>query len=246
MTTFYSSTFISIVLAFLVLMAQNGQPVEPAESVSKPNFSNTVQTESTGPYNKVKIEIFDNLTCQECSDLALNTLPKIRELNREIGNLELRLYFTPDINNEIFSVSALALKCAADQEVFWAMHEKVHKNKAELNKKIFRQFAKELEINDDAFMDCIEEEVHKKAVEDDIRHASNESIIFFPSLLVNGTKLIGNQPFENIRKVINNSLRDFNPESAQTKPKIPATEPQEVTEPPEENPPPTPDVELSI
>ncbi len=227
-------------------MTQSGQIVETTESSSKPNFSNTVKTESTGPYNKVKIEIFDNLTCQECSDLAINTLPKVRNLEQEIDNLELRLYFIPDINDEVFSMAAHALKCAADQEAYWSMHEKIHKNKEDLNKKSFHQFAKELEINDEALSDCIESEAHKESIADDIEYSSRETIEFLPSLLINGNKLIGNQPFENIQKIINESLKEFDLDPIQTKPAIPTTKVKELTEPTTPPPSPTPNVELNI
>jgi len=207
MKTLYSSTFISIILAFLMFIGYNNQKVDIIEKPSMPIFSNVIEQKSETEYKTVKVEIFDNLICNGCSDFVLNTLPKIKNLEQETKNISLSFYFIPDINNEIYYMAAMSLKCSFDQNQYWGMLAKLHENKDSLNKKSFYKFAKELELNAEALNQCINEEVYKKSIEEDIKYASDKNIIFKPTIIINENYLIGDQPFENIQKVINESLK---------------------------------------
>ncbi len=202
-----TSTFISIVLAFLMFLGYQGSPVEVIEDPTVPDFTYTIKGE--GPSKeKVRIEIFDDLECKDCMDLMKNTLPKIRNLEQETGKIDLRLYFVPDIYNELWYKAALSIKCAADQDGFWGMHEKIHDNKDVMTEYSFGGFTKELGINEDPFRDCCLEKVYEKAIEDDIKYASDKNLSFMPTILINEYKMIGNPPFENIQKIINDFLEE--------------------------------------
>lgn len=205
-------------MAFLMFLGYNNQAIDIMENPKKVDFTNITRSDVTTAPDKVKIEIFDNLTCKYCTDFITNTLPKIRDLEQETEDIDLRLYFIPDINDEIYYKSALSLKCAADQNNFWGMHKKLHDNKDSLNKKSFFQFAKELELNAEVHEECMDEETHKKTIENDIKYASEQNIVVKPTILINEFKLIGNQPFENIQTTINKALKQI-----RTTPNIPQT-----------------------
>jgi len=209
MKTLYSSTFISIILAFLMFNGYNGKTVDVEENPAVPYFTNIIVQDETSVYEAVQIEIFDDLVCDDCADFMKNTLPKIKDLEQETDNIEMRLYFIPDINDEINYMAAMSLKCAYDQSQYWEMHAKLHENKDSLNKKSFIQFGKELELNTDAMQDCMTDEVYKSSVEEDIKYASEKNITFKPTIFINDYLLIGNQPFENIHKIINKSLKEI-------------------------------------
>lgn len=194
-------------MAFLMFMGFNGQKVDLVKDTGAPDFNNVVEKSSVGVYKKVKIDFFDNLSCTACDDFVKNTIPKIRRLEQETKDIELNVYFIPDINNEINYDSAVSLKCASDQGHFWEMLDKIHDNQSDLNKKSFIKFGKELELNTDALQECMKEDVYKSAVEGDVEYASEKNVTFKPSLMINGTYMVGNQPFENIQKIISQSLK---------------------------------------
>ncbi len=203
----FSSTFISIVLAFLMFLGYNSQPVDVAPNTASPDFTYITKEEGPMLSEKIRIEIFDDLTCAGCTEFMKDTLPKIKDMKNEIAEIDLHLYFIPDVNNDLFYKAAMGLKCASDQDQFWNMHSRLHENKNNLSKKLFLEFGKELELNADALRDCMEEEVHQKSIEEDIQYASEKNIIFKPTILINNYRLTGNQPFENIRKVINQFIK---------------------------------------
>jgi len=204
----YSSTFISIVLAFLMFLSKNGQPIVVAEDPVVPEFSYQLEQEESIVTEKIRIEIFENMTCMHCTDFVLKTLTKLRDLEQETDEIDLHLYFIPDINDEILHQAAMSLKCAADQEGFWGMYEKIHENKENLNRKSFIAFGKDLELNVEALSECMKEAVHQKTIEEDVRYASEQNINVKPTILINEYRLIGNQPFENIQKIINDFLKE--------------------------------------
>ena len=211
----YSSTFISIVLAFLMFLGYNSQPIDVAPNAASPDFTYIIKEEGPMLSEKIQIEIFDDLTCAGCTEFMKDTMPKIKDMEKETDEIDLHLYFIPDINNELFYQAAMSLKCAADQDQFWNMHSKLHENKNDLNNKSFVEFGKELELNTDAIRDCMEEEVHQKSIEEDIQYASEKNIAFKPTILVNNHRLIGNQPFENIQKAINQFIKKTPPVEAE-------------------------------
>ena len=194
----------------------NGQTIDVIETPSIPSFNNIQQIGSDFSGEKIKVEVFDDLFCSSCTDFIKNTLPTIRNLDQETDNIDLRLYFIPDVNDEIYYIAAMSLKCAADQNEFWTMHEKIHENKSDLTEKSFIQFGKELEINTDALSECIKEDAHAKAVEEDIKYASDKNITFSPTILIGEYQLTGNQPYENIQRIINITLKKIEQSSITT------------------------------
>lgn len=191
-----------------------------------PDFTMIFEEESDAIFENIQIEIFDDLNCEECDDFVLETMPKIKNLEQETDEIDLRLYFIPNINEETGYRAALSLKCAADQGAFWGMHEKLHRFEESLIKQSLIQFANELDLNTDAFNECLKENVHQKEVEEDIQYAEKKGITVKPTILINQYKLVGNQPFENIQKIINKILK----EKKVVKP-LPATTPEEPTNP---------------
>ncbi len=203
MKTFYSSTFISIVLAFLMVMGKNGQPVEVVQDSPDVSFKNIEEEEFEKDFEEINIEIFENLTCEKCTIFTNGTLAKIKELEKETDEMNVRLYFIPNINEPVLNQAAMSLKCAADQSKFWTMHQKIHDEKADLNKKSFKAFSRELELEADLFDNCMEESAHQESIQEDIKYAAEKNINVQPTIFINQYRLIGNQPFENIQKIIN-------------------------------------------
>ncbi len=185
-------------------------PIQVVEDPAIPEFTYYFEDEVFDETDGVKIEIFDDFECPDCSDFALNTIPKIKNLDQETDEVSLYLYFIPDVSREINFTAALSLKCAADQEKFYGMYEKIHRFKAELAYPSFNQFAKELELNIDVFKQCIKEKVHQKSIEEDINYAFEKNMNIKPTIFVNQYRFIGAQPFENIQRVISKILKPKN------------------------------------
>ncbi len=208
MKTLYSSAFVSMVLGFLMVMGYNNQPVEIVRTEAPPDFVTIFVPKEPMAMDKIRVEIFDNLVCKRCETFFADTLPKIRDLEKESGEFELRLHFIPNINDELLSQAAMALKCSSEQGQYWEMFDRLHANVASLDAKNFDQWAKELKMDTKALKACMDEKKFQTEIESDILYASDKMISVKPTTLVNDYRLVGAQPFENIQKIIRKILRD--------------------------------------
>lgn len=210
MKTLYSSSFFSIILAFGMFMGYHQQPFEVVQTGKRIHFSNVILTEPSFPPDKIRIEVFDNFTCDHCSEFAKRTLPKIRDLKLEDRRIDLHLYFVPNINDESLFEKAMALKCAGDQNRYWNIHLAMHENKESFD---IKKIAKDLKMDINTFEQCMSEKKHQSGIEQDIQYASEKEITISPTILINQYKLVGNQPFENIQNIIKKiqKEREINP-----------------------------------
>jgi len=225
MQTLYSSSFISIVLAFLMFMGYNNQPIEIVQSSNRIHFSNVIKAAESSTLNLIQIEYFDDFTCSNCSRFVDKTLPQLLNLQKESDEISIRLFFVPDINDQHLSTIATSLKCAADQDRFWDWHAKIHENKADLSPESMKSIAEELEMNPEALIECIEANPHQKSIEEDIRYASEKEVTVKPTLLINEYQLIGYQPFENVDRIIRKIEKERLPV---TLPALPSSTPDEL------------------
>jgi hypothetical protein len=207
MKTLYSSAFASMVLGFLMVMGYNNQPVELIRSQTPPEFVTIFEPKDPIVTDRVQVEIFDGLSCDRCGIFFGDTLNRIRDLEKESDGISLKLYFIPDINDEKMSQAALALKCSGDQGQYWEMHTKIH-GKSGLDPKDFGGWAKELKLDTKAFKECVDKKQFQSEIESDIQYASEKGVTVKPSILVNDTKLVGAQPFENIQRIIRKALQE--------------------------------------
>lgn len=207
MKTLYSSAFASMVLGFLMVMGYNNQPVELVRTEKPPEFVTIFEPKEPIMTDKVQVEIFDGLKCDRCKTFFGDTLTKILNLEKESGEVSLHLYFIPDINDEMMSQAAMALKCSGDQNQYWEMHTKIHE-KSPLDAKDFEKWAKEFKLDTKAFKICMDSRQFQAVIESDIQYASEKGITIKPSILVNDTKLVGAQPFENIQRIIRKALAE--------------------------------------
>jgi len=208
MKPLYSSAFVSMVLGFLMVMGYNNQPVEIVRTETPPEFVTIFAPKEPIATDKIKVEIFDDLVCKRCDTFFTETLPKIRDLEKESGEIELHLYFIPNINDELMSQAAMALKCAAEQNQYWGIFDQLHKNAPTLDSKNFSGWATELKMDSKAFKACMEGKKFQTDIESDIRYASEKIVSTKPTVLINNYRLVGAQPFENIQKVIRQIIRD--------------------------------------
>ncbi|MBI5422287.1 thioredoxin domain-containing protein [Candidatus Peregrinibacteria bacterium] len=230
MRTLYSSSFVSLVFGFLLVMGYHNQPVEIVKDEAIPSFGTIIRQREPLFTDKVRIEVFDDLRCTRCADFALNTLPKIRNLEKETGEIELRVRFIPDINDEMLALAAMGLKCSGEQNEFWGMFSKLHENPDAIGDKPLLAWAKELNLDTKAFKSCVEGKKFQTEIESDIRYASEKMVSVKPTVIVNEFMLIGAQPFENIQRAISQTLKKREKDAGVTLPETATDLQQELKE----------------
>lgn len=107
--------------------------------------------------------------------------------------------------------SAEASECAADQDAFWEYHEKLFasqsgENQGTFNKDKLKELAAELGLDTETFNECLDSGKHTMAVQEATQIAQSIGVRSTPAFLINGTPMLGAQPFEAFQQVIDQLL----------------------------------------
>jgi len=102
--------------------------------------------------------------------------------------------------------SGEASECAADQNKFWEMHDKLFANQSALDVDSLKGYAKELGLNTSTFDSCLDSGKYEQKVKDGITDGSKYGVQGTPATFVNGTMVSGAQPYENFQAAIENAL----------------------------------------
>jgi protein-disulfide isomerase len=114
--------------------------------------------------------------------------------------------------------SAEASECAAEQDAFWEYHDFLYENlnnenRSAYNKENLKQFAVQLGLDSEKFNQCLDSGKYTEVVEQENELARQLGIQSTPSFIINGTPVIGAQPFENFQQVIEAALSTATGES---------------------------------
>lgn len=150
------------------------------------------------------IELSD-YTCPYCGKFETETYPSILKEYIETGKVRFG-YMHFAILGPMASVSAQAAECAAEQEKFWDYHKQIFLNQRSLSNEILQQIAVELGLDITQFSECFVSKKYAAAVEADTALARNLGAQSTPSFVINGQPLIGAQPFEFFKQVIEQQL----------------------------------------
>lgn len=101
--------------------------------------------------------------------------------------------------------------CAGDQNKFWEYHDTLFANWTGENVGNFTnenliKYAESLNLNVVEFASCLKNEKHKKTVELDAASAEEDGVSATPTLMINGVKIEGAQPYYVLKEMIENIL----------------------------------------
>jgi protein-disulfide isomerase len=108
--------------------------------------------------------------------------------------------------------AAEASECANDQNKFWEYHDVLFarqngENQGAFAKDLLKQFAQTLQLDMEAFNACLDTGKYTKQVQQDAAFAQQLGVRSTPTFLVNGEPIMGAQPFETFREMIEAQLK---------------------------------------
>lgn len=95
---------------------------------------------------------------------------------------------------------------AGDQGKYWEMHDIMIKNSPVLDRDSLISYAKELGLDINRFTSDLDSMKHKKRIEQDENLAISMDLYNTPTFFINGRKVIGNRPYEYLKKIIDEEL----------------------------------------
>ena len=161
---------------------------------------------SSGPEDApIVIVEFSDFQCPFCKRFFDETYEQL--LAAYPGKIRFVFRHLPltSIHPEAFP-SAEAAMCANEQNSFWQYHDKIFENQDKLGRELYLQIANDLELDVTAFEDCLNTEKYKDSIQRDLDFALNLGVRSTPTFFINGLALVGAQPLEAFKQVIDKEL----------------------------------------
>ncbi|MBL7163769.1 MAG: thioredoxin domain-containing protein [Anaerolineales bacterium] len=148
---------------------------------------------------------FSDYECPYCRKWHMEVWPQIQEAYPDQVRLVYRDFPLTTIHANA-TPAAAAANCAGDQDAYWEYSERLYGMELGLDKKAYEQYANELELDLEAFADCLESGRQNEEVTADYEYAVNLGVRSTPTFFINGIALVGAQPFEVFQNLIEQEL----------------------------------------
>ena len=161
---------------------------------------------SIGPAQApITIIEFSDFECPYCRQWQLEVWPLLQQ---EYGD-QIRLVYRDFPLYGLHANAAPAAEaanCAGDQNKYWEFHDKLFTADLTYSVDLFQQFAVDLGLNVDDFTTCLSSGKYADEVKADYDWATNLGIQSTPTFFINGIPMVGAQPFESFKSLIDQEL----------------------------------------
>jgi protein-disulfide isomerase len=99
-----------------------------------------------------------------------------------------------------------AAHCAGEQGKYWEMHDRIFAFQSTMQVPTLRQHAAELKLDTAAFDKCLDSGKYGLPISIDVKQGQQLGVDSTPTTYVNGRPVIGAQPFEAFKTVIDEEL----------------------------------------
>ena len=186
-----------------------GAAAAPVDATPTPQYVRyTIPTDgfpSTGPANApITIVEFSDFQCPFCREWQQNTYQPLMAAYPGKIRLVYRDFPLTSIHPNAFP-AAEAAQCANEQNAFWPYHDKLF-NSENLSDDIYKQYAQELNLDMTKFNTCITNHTYDKTIQDNSDFATKIGVDSTPTFFINGLALIGAQPIDAFKQIIDKEL----------------------------------------
>jgi protein-disulfide isomerase len=160
------------------------------------------------PTASVTIVEFSDFQCSFCRKFWADTLPQLKETNIKKGQARF-IYRHFAILGKFSEQAAMAAECAGEQGKFWEYHDRLFANQGGMafTQSKLEQYGRELGLNAANFNRCLTREKYRKKVEGETAVAASLGARGTPTFFVNGRLMVGAQPFEMFRAIVEEALK---------------------------------------
>lgn len=172
-----------------------------AQSLTEPQQGDLTRGSNTAP---VSVVAFTDFHCPYCKlvqptlqSLLVRYGDRIRIVHRDFPIA--RLHPLAQLAHE-------AARCAAEQDGFWAYHDKILAGPASADIGQLRDYARDTGLDDDLFQECLESHRHEQSVQKDVDEGIRLGVRGTPTFFINGLILRGMHPLESFTTRIDAEL----------------------------------------
>jgi protein-disulfide isomerase len=155
------------------------------------------------PRAPVTVVVFSDFQCPYCSRVE----PTLAQVEKVYGDkVRIAWKHKPLPFHPHAIPAAEAAEAAREQGKFWQMHDKMFAAQQDLSPASYERWARELGLDMGRFKAAIASGKFKARIQEDDALAGRLGIDGTPTLVINGEKVVGAQPFEAMKVVIDRQL----------------------------------------
>jgi protein-disulfide isomerase len=187
-------------------VADNGQtqptPVQQVTRITVEEGGNP----SIGPADApITIIEFSDYQCPYCQKWESQVFQRLLDEYSTQVRIVYRDFPLNSIHPEA-APSANAANCAGEQDAYWQFHDKLFSYELDLGKDAYLQYARELELDMKSFTACLESDRYAAEVTADLEYALSLGVQSTPTFFINGIYVVGAQPYDTFKKLIDQEL----------------------------------------
>jgi protein-disulfide isomerase len=149
---------------------------------------------------------FSDFECPYCARFYRETLGQIDSEYIETGKVKMVYRDFPLGFHKQAQKAAEAAECAGEQGKFWEMHDILFEKGVSGGVTSFKQYAKDIGLNNEKFDECLDSGAMAEEVKKDMKDGSDAGVSGTPAFFINGKLITGAQPFSKFKEVIDAEL----------------------------------------
>jgi len=160
---------------------------------------------SRGPKNApVTIIAYSDFECPFCG----RVVPTLKQLEEEYkGKIRVAFKHQPLNFHQNAKPAAMASMAAHEQGKFWEYHDKLFANQRALDRVSLDRYAEELKLDMGKFKAAMDSNKYDAQISADMAEATRVGVNGTPSFFINGRSLVGAQPVDAFKRVIDEELK---------------------------------------
>jgi protein-disulfide isomerase len=154
----------------------------------------------------VTIVLFSDFQCPFCGRVE----PTLTQVEQEYsGKVKVVWKHQPLVQIHPNAVpAALAAEAAREQGKFWQMHDKLFQNQRDLGPATYERCAREIGLDMGRWKSAFDSAKGRPRIDEDQKVAASLGISGTPTMVVNGERVVGAVPFEQLKAVIDRKLAE--------------------------------------
>ncbi len=160
---------------------------------------------------KVEVVVFSDFQCPFCQRFVNEAYKEIKTQYIDTNKIKFIFRHYPLGFHINAQKSGEASECANRQGRFWEYHDilfaKGKPDGAGLDNTSLKQYAKDMGLDTTKFNSCLDSSETAEIVKADFAEGQKAGVTGTPTFFINGSKLLGAQPFTNFQSVIEGELK---------------------------------------
>ncbi|HEY7408886.1 MAG TPA: thioredoxin domain-containing protein [Gemmatimonadaceae bacterium] len=204
-------------IALIAMQARGSGPTPQIVAELPPGDAGKAQPYVYGrPDAPVTISEFADFECPACAQFATLTEPDVRKRLADAGQVSIRFYDFPLDQHRNSVLASLSAACAADQNKFWEMHDRIFagqdawatrpgESDGAANRRasrLFAEYAKAIGLDEAAWSTCVEEQRHLERIRANRQLGIQRQVRSTPTFIVGNQMVPGALSYDALKRLV--------------------------------------------